>query len=418
MKELETCAEAEAAPKRDYPVPQSEPGILTIVIPAYNEEQSIKSIIQRCLDARERITEQTPAKEVEIIVVSDGSTDKTAELASGYEEVKLIAYEKNRGYGAALKLGFEKAKGDLVSFLDADGTCDPLCFVPMVNKLLNEEGDIVIGNRMAKTNEMPRVRRFGNFLYAKLVSFLSDANITDTASGMRVIRKSSLSRIYPLPNGLHFTPAMTCRAVLCPDLKILEVPIKYAEREGRSKLNVIADGFRFLKTICDIALVYRPMKLFGSVAFLLLLVAAFYSAYPIEYYVANRMINDAMIYRLMAVSVMVLTALLLVSVGVVADNAVDIMGLRSSQRTFFERSLRKLLSQKRLIIAGPIVGLLGVVINWRTIWQYLSTGRINVHWVYIVAGMLLFLAGAQTTCLGLLQRILANLGGAGCIKRR
>ena len=98
---------------------------LSIIIPAYNEENAIAEIIERCLRERENIVRETPVEEVEIIVVNDGSSDKTAEIAKQFKEISLINFAKNRGYGAAIKSGFEKAEGDIVSFLDADGTCDP-----------------------------------------------------------------------------------------------------------------------------------------------------------------------------------------------------------------------------------------------------------------------------------------------------
>ncbi len=97
---------------------------LSIVIPAYNEEDAIGDIVDRCISEKSNIIKKTPVEGIEIIVVNDGSKDKTGEIIKGYsKEVKLITFERNRGYGAALKAGFEEASGDLVSFLDADGLC-------------------------------------------------------------------------------------------------------------------------------------------------------------------------------------------------------------------------------------------------------------------------------------------------------
>jgi glycosyltransferase involved in cell wall biosynthesis len=99
---------------------------LSIVIPAYNEEDAIGDIIQRCLSEKSNIINKTPIDEVE---VNDGSKDKTAEIVNGYGgNVKLITFNKNRGYDAALKAGFNEASGDLVSFLDADGTCSQIFY--------------------------------------------------------------------------------------------------------------------------------------------------------------------------------------------------------------------------------------------------------------------------------------------------
>src|SRR3954471_7402826 len=93
---------------------------LTVVVPALNEEESIAAIIERCLSARETIKAAAGLKFVEIIVVSDGSTDRTAEIARSYDEVKTIVFAQNRGYGAAIKEGFRQGEGDLVGFIDAD----------------------------------------------------------------------------------------------------------------------------------------------------------------------------------------------------------------------------------------------------------------------------------------------------------
>src|SRR5882724_13723751 len=102
---------------------------LTVVIPALNEEEAIGSTISRCLAASDEICEAGGIREVEFIVVSDGSSDRTVEIAQELvgenPQIKLIIFDQNRGYGAAIKEGFGKGKGDLVAFLDADGTCDP-----------------------------------------------------------------------------------------------------------------------------------------------------------------------------------------------------------------------------------------------------------------------------------------------------
>jgi glycosyltransferase involved in cell wall biosynthesis len=214
---------------------------LSIVIPALNEEQAIASIIERCLSARDTIIRDSAVTSVEIIVVSDGSTDRTVEIASGYSDIKLIVFERNRGYGAAIKRGFAEAAGNIVGFLDADGTCDPLFFADLCRALVEENADVALGSRMSATSKMPRIRRLGNRIYALILSALSTRNVTDTASGMRIIRREALTQLYPLPDGLHFTPAMSARVLLEDKLTLVEVPMPYAERIGRSKLSVLRD---------------------------------------------------------------------------------------------------------------------------------------------------------------------------------
>lgn len=381
----------------------------SIIIPAYNEENAIANIIKRCLNERENIIKETPVAEVEIIVVNDGSHDNTAQIAGQFKEISLISYAKNRGYGAAIKTGFAQAKGDIVGFLDADGTCDPTHFIPMCNKLINQQADIVIGSRMTPESKMPAVRKAGNLFFAMLINVLGNDRITDSASGMRVIRKSSLPQLYPLPDGLHFTPAMSCKAVLDRGIKIFEVPMSYEERIGESKLGIIQDGIRFLKTIVDIALTYEPFKFFGITGIIFFLIGFFYGIYPIVYYLKLRLVPDYMIYRLITVMVLIVSSLLLFTVGIISDETTDLIHKHRRERGFFRSALYTMLSQKKLIIFGLAAILIGIVINYKTLWEYITTGLIYVPWVYVVTGAFFVLVGLQALALGILRRIIALL---------
>jgi glycosyltransferase involved in cell wall biosynthesis len=382
---------------------------LSIIIPAYNEEDAIANIIERCLKERKNIVQETPVEDVEIIVVNDGSHDRTPEIAQKFKEISLITYAKNRGYGAAIKAGFEKATGTIVSFLDADGTCDPHYFVKMCNILIAEDADIVIGSRMTPESKMPKVRRVGNLLYVALINLLGETKITDSASGMRVIKKSSLEKIYPLPDGLHFTPAMSCRAVLDEDIKILEIPMRYEERVGESKLGVIQDGIRFLKTIIDIALTYEPFKFFGITGIIFFLIGFGYGVFPLINYIRFKLVPDYMIYRLITVMVFIVTSFTLFTVGIISDEITDLIHKSRKKDRKFKPAIYSLLSQKNLIVFGMIVSFCGIIINYKTIWQYISTGLIDVPWVYVVTGAFLILIGLQSIALGVLRRILATL---------
>jgi glycosyltransferase involved in cell wall biosynthesis len=232
----------------------------TLVIPALNEEEAVASTLERALAARQYVMENTPVKDMRVVLVNDGSTDRTQEIADKYTEVIKIRFEKNRGYGAAIMAGFDATDTELVGFMDADGTCEPRFLVQLINHLLNTKSDVTVGSRMTPESEMPRVRRLGNFIFARLICAVSGQAITDSASGMRVIRRSSLPHLHPLPTGLHFTPAMTCMALLDSRLRITEVPMPYKERVGESKLRVIKDGFRFLFIILFSTALFNPIK--------------------------------------------------------------------------------------------------------------------------------------------------------------
>ena len=188
---------------------------LVIVIPALNEEDSIAAIIERALRARDTIVATSPVTAVAITVVSDGSTDRTAEIASRYRDaIKLIVFEQNKGYGAAIKAGWAASDAELLAFLDADGTCDPELFASFCRIMQEEQADIVLGSRLNANSQMPLIRRLGNEVFASILTAFSSKVVRDTASGMRVVRRSSLPELLPLPDGLHFTPAMSARALL------------------------------------------------------------------------------------------------------------------------------------------------------------------------------------------------------------
>ena len=145
---------------------------LTIVIPALNEEEAIANTIDQCKAAAAGIILHSMITDVQIIVVSDGSTDRTVEITKHYSDIKLIVFEKNRGYGFAIKTGWKLGKGDFLGFIDADGTCDPSCFIKMCQTIEKEKADVVVGSRMGKKSKMPVISRFGNILFAKLLKLL------------------------------------------------------------------------------------------------------------------------------------------------------------------------------------------------------------------------------------------------------
>ncbi|MFL7867920.1 MAG: glycosyltransferase family 2 protein [Anaerolineales bacterium] len=238
---------------------------ISVVIPAYNEESGIAEIVERVLNVQSKLAE-VGVSGFELIVVDDGSRDKTAQITRKIAEsnpaLRLISHPVNKGYGAALKTGFGCAEGDLIGFLDADGTYPPEYFPQLCQAALNG-ADLVIGSRMAgEDSQMPMTRRAGNLFFANLLSIVGRQRVSDSASGMRVFKKEILERIYPLPDGLNLTPVMSTRAVH-ENVKMTEVPIPYSERVGRSKLSVTQDGTLFLHSMLWTALSYNPVRLLG-----------------------------------------------------------------------------------------------------------------------------------------------------------
>lgn len=236
---------------------------LSLCIPVYNESKGIAETISRCLACEPALLEAGVGA-FEVIVVDDGSQDDTAERVREFP-VRLIQHPVNRGYGAALKTGFSAAQYDLVGFLDADATYPPEHFPALCRPVLEGRADLVVGSRMnGAESRMPWTRRLGNHLFAHLLTIIGRTDVSDTASGMRVFRKQTLDLLSPLPDGLNLTPVMSTRAAH-EGVRVVEVPIPYDERVGRSKLNVVRDGVRFLETIVWTAMTYNPVRILGLI---------------------------------------------------------------------------------------------------------------------------------------------------------
>lgn len=354
---------------------------LLIVIPALNEELSIQSIIERSLANRGPITARSPVTEVEITVVSDGSTDRTVEIASRYrDQVNLIVFEENRGYGAAIKEAWSRSDADLLGFLDADGTCDPAFFAELCTTLEHRQADVVLGCRVAPENAMPLVRRLGNAIFALLLTAFSSSRVRDTASGMRVVRRTSLHLLMPLPDGLHFTPAMTARAMLGNELTLCEVDMRYYERRGESKLRVAADGLRFLQVILKAAALYRPSRLLGLLGFLFLTLAMFLMVGPTVHYLRTQTLEEWMIYRFIVSDFAGVSACLLLCAGYLTRRIVHLT-------LFFDATPTSLMSRASAVFrsrwfwAIPLLLLLaGSALILQSFVQRVSTGVTVEHW--------------------------------------
>jgi glycosyltransferase involved in cell wall biosynthesis len=246
--------------------------VLSVVIPALNEQEGIANIVQRVLSVEEAL-KKAGVSGLEVIVVDDGSRDRTAEIVESIPGARLVRHPKNRGYGAAIKTGFRHARGELLAFLDADGTYPPERFPDLCVAIIQGGADVAVGSRRSGgESKMPPVRRLGNFIWSNLVTLIGHKRCADPASGQRVLRRSALEQIYPLPDGLNFTPVMSTRC-MHENLEVRELAIPYSERKGRSKLSIVRDGTRFLTTILWTSLEYNPVKILGTAGAGLLAVA-------------------------------------------------------------------------------------------------------------------------------------------------
>jgi glycosyltransferase involved in cell wall biosynthesis len=365
---------------------------LTIVIPAYNEEEGIASIIKRTLAARTRILQESPVDEIEIIVVSDGSTDRTEQIAARFQpSIRLIVFEENRGYGAAIKRGFEEGAGEFVGFLDADGTCDPAFFSVLCAALVERDAAVAIGSRLGRNSRMPVVRRFGNRMYASILSTLSNKVVTDTASGMRVIRRDALPQLYPLPDGLHFTPAMSARVLMDERLRLVECPMPYEERIGESKLNVFRDGVRFLRTILEMTLHWRPAKLFIAGAVLCLGLMTLLIMHPIETWTRTGHLREDMIYRLLFCALLGSLGAILIGAGVISDNLRRLWDRDAAPKTYLWKLADRIYSWSGFATAFALAAPALIWLVGTGVWTWTTAGYVTIHWSRVVlAGLILF----------------------------
>lgn len=379
--------------------------VLSVVIPALNEELAIGNTLRRCIAARETIKARTGLADVEFLIVSDGSTDRTEELARSFADVTVLTFAVNRGYGAAIKCGFEHAHGDLLGFLDADGTCDPEFFADLVSTAQREGADVVLGSRMGEGSQMPWIRTVGNRLFAWLLSAFSMRSVVDTASGMRVIRRSALKDLYPLPDGLHFTPAMSARVLMEGKLKLVERPMPYSERTGRSKLHVLRDGIRFLSIIVRAAVTFRPARPLLMLALLGALLSVACGIQPTLFYVRHFRLEEWVIYRVLMSSLLATIAGLVLCAAVVADRIAAVAHGRwasiqaaTALHALFAPKPRTVL---QLVLFGSAFAMVapGLV-------EYLQTSHVNMHWSRAVVGSLLTVAGSMLGLTGFLLRMM------------
>ena len=392
--------------------------VLSVVIPAYNEENGIAEIASRVLSVAPALT-QVGVDRLELLVVDDGSRDRTAEVAGSISGVTLIRHPKNKGYGAALKTGFSRARGELIGFLDADGTYPPEYFPALCRAALNG-ADLVIGSRMAgEESKMPLSRRVGNFFFANLLTLLSRQKVTDSASGMRVFKREILEQIYPLPDGLNLTPVMSTRAVH-EHIDIKEVPIPYSERVGRSKLSVIRDGSIFMQSMLWTVLSYNPVRILGLLGLGGWIVAGivFLWILYIRFFYGVTTLGPWGIAALFLALISAVTGVTLISLGITFNYLVALFYKTPIRQGLFGRPIFKRPLDRQFgwiglagIFGGLTIGVIALALGVQG-WEI---GRL---WFYMVGSALIFLVGVQLVVYWLLLRILEELSQREALSRQ
>jgi len=379
---------------------------LSVVIPALNEENGIADIIERVLSIEAPLA-KVGVSGLELIVVDDGSKDRTPEIIASYPKVVLIQHPTNRGYGAAIKTGFRHAKGNLLAFLDADGTYPPEHFPNLCEPIVNKKADLVIGSRMSGSeSEMPLVRRIGNTIFATLVSIISNHRVTDSASGQRVIRKEILSHLYPLPDGLNFTPVMSTRA-MHEHINVVELPIPYSERVGRSKLSVVHDGLRFLNSILMTALTYNPVRMMGLLALATVGLGLLVSL--LAMFIGFNARPDGQFAAMFAGLVLVAAGVNIFSIGATFNYIVSLFHKRRIRQGLLGRPLFGVPLEHRFGWLGLVAMISGALVYGLAVWQNWTAPASAAPWFAPAVSTVMVLTGLQLLTSWLLVLVLSEL---------
>jgi glycosyltransferase involved in cell wall biosynthesis len=235
-----------------------------LVIPAYNEEEAIADVLREAID-----TLNECSFEWEIIVVDDGSSDDTGDIAASFPEVTLVQHPYNMGGGRARNSGIDNASGEIVVISDGDGTY-PIQDVPKLVDAL-DDCDMVVGARTKEAGTMKILRVPAKFCIRKLAEFISGSKIPDLNSGMRAMRKETvLPYLRMLPPGHSWVSTITL-VLLSNGFAVKYVPIDYYPRKGKSTFHPIRDTGSYLMTIFRTITWFSPLKIFLPLGLILLL---------------------------------------------------------------------------------------------------------------------------------------------------
>lgn len=223
---------------------------LSIILPAKNEGPALKDLLPR-------LRQMQP--EAEIIVVDDGSTDSTRDICAA-AGVQCLSSPYSMGNGAAIKRGARAANGDVLVFMDGDGQHDPADIARLLEKL-GQGFDMVVGAR-DWSSQAGVGRGVANTIYNWLATRMTGHEVMDLTSGYRAVRAEKFREfLHLLPNGFSY-PTTSTMAFFRSAYPVAYLPIKAAQRVGKSHIKPIKDGIRFLLIIFKIATLYSPLKLF------------------------------------------------------------------------------------------------------------------------------------------------------------
>jgi len=276
---------------------------ISIVIPTYNEAGGIEQTIR---GLKKELSELN--LEYEIIVVNDGSEDKTEEILKKIPWIQLINHPTNKGYGAALKTGIKRSEGELIMIIDADNTYPSEATPELIKHISNY--DMVVGARVGKNAKIPLIRKPAKYFLNKLANYLSETKIPDLNSGLRIMKRDFIEKFIPiLPNGFSFTTTITLGA-LTNGYSVKYIPINYSKRVGKSKFRPIRDTLNFFQLVIRTVLYFNPLKVFAPLSLILFLAGVIILIYT--YFFTPKILD-------ITVAIIIISSIQMLAIGMLAD---------------------------------------------------------------------------------------------------
>lgn len=278
----------------------SEPKV-SIVLPAFNEEQAIAKVIEDVQAAMK----EAPMP-YEILVVDDNSDDRTAEIASS-QKVRVVRRRIRGGSGASRRTGILESKGEIIVMLDADGSYEASDIPKMLAYF--PDYDQVNGARTSEQGTMKLLRTPAKWFIRKLACYLTSTYIPDLNTGLKAFKKDIMKKyLWVLPDGFSCVTTMTL-AFLANGYAVKYIPSQYHKRIGQSKFHPVKDTAAYLNTVVRMVMYFKPLRVFGPVTIILSAFALVKSCLSLLY-TATLQESDIIIF---------MTAIMLGALGLIAD---------------------------------------------------------------------------------------------------
>ncbi|MDJ0738676.1 MAG: glycosyltransferase family 2 protein [Gammaproteobacteria bacterium] len=280
---------------------------LSIILPALNEARSLESLLPGL---------QSTFPDAEIVVVDDGSRDDTTDVCRRHG-CRLVANPYRMGNGAAIKRGARSARGQVLAMMDADGQHRAEDLQRLWEHYRSADLDMVVGARHGR-DQASLFRRFGNFAFNRLASWMTGQKIPDLTSGMRIVNAARFREfLHLLPNGFSY-PTTSTMAFFRSGYTVAYEPIDVGRRDGKSHLRIWREGARFMVIIFKIGALYSPLKLFLPISAFLFVAST--GLYAYTYIESARFTNmSALLY---------MTSLLTFLIGIVSEQITSLMFAR------------------------------------------------------------------------------------------